>query len=215
MAELEPTPEQLSSPRGVPLTALSWADVRTRVAEADDFLLATTDPDGRPHVVPVLGVWLDDTVCFVTVRQARKVRNLVRNNGCAVTVPGHDVDLVLEGAAHLVQNAARLQKVADLFPAKYPWWHPFVRDGEFYDPADTVLNDPRHVYAVESAQVFAFGRPLAGIARSNERKHANDNNDRQRMAILRHSGNKACPHSPRPRRRATPCHPGLLHPRRR
>jgi hypothetical protein len=98
MAELEPTPEQLSSPRGTPLTALSWADVRTQVAEADDFLLATTDPDGRPHVVPVLGVWLEGTVCFVTFQQSRKARNLVRNNGCAVTVPGHDVDLVLEGA---------------------------------------------------------------------------------------------------------------------
>ncbi|MGI5290786.1 pyridoxamine 5'-phosphate oxidase family protein [Nonomuraea polychroma] len=114
-----------------------WADVQTRVAEADDFLLATTDPDGRPHVVPVLGVWLEGTVCFVTFRQARKARNLARNNGCAVTVPGHDVDVVLEGAARLMRNAARLQKVADLFPAKYPWWHPFVRDGEFYDPADT------------------------------------------------------------------------------
>src|ERR671914_1252236 len=66
MAELEPTPEQLSSPRGTPLTTLSWADVQTRVAEAEDFLLATTDPDGRPHVVPVLGVWLDGAVCFVT-----------------------------------------------------------------------------------------------------------------------------------------------------
>jgi hypothetical protein len=71
------------------------------VAEAEDFLLATTDPDGRPHVVPVLAVWLEGTVCFVTFRQSRKTRNLERNDGCAVTVPGPDVDLVLEGAAQL------------------------------------------------------------------------------------------------------------------
>src|SRR3954447_6256616 len=95
MEETEPAPEQLSSPPGTPLTALSWADVRTRVAEAGDYLLATTGTDGRPHVVPVLAVWLEGTVCFVTFRQARKARNLERNNGCAVTVPGHDVDLVL------------------------------------------------------------------------------------------------------------------------
>ena len=50
------------------------------------------------------------------------------------------------------------EQAADLFPAKYPWWHPFVRDGEFYDPADTALSDPRHVYALEPAQVFAFGK---------------------------------------------------------
>jgi nitroimidazol reductase NimA-like FMN-containing flavoprotein (pyridoxamine 5'-phosphate oxidase superfamily) len=157
-AEFEPVSEQLSSLRSTPLTRLSWADVQTLVAEAGDFLLATTDPDGRPHVVPVLGVWLEGTLCFVSFRQSRKVRNLARTDGCAVTVPGDDVDVVLEGAAQLVRDAAQLQKIADLFPAKYPWWHPFVRDGEFYDPADTALTDPRHVYAVEPAQVFAFGK---------------------------------------------------------
>jgi hypothetical protein len=34
----------------------------------------------------------------------------------------------------------------------------FVPGPQFYDPADTALNDPRHVYAVEPAQVFAFGK---------------------------------------------------------
>lgn len=150
-----PTAEPLSSPRGTPLAGLSWEELQTRVAEAEDFLLATTDPDGRPHVVPVLAVSLEGTVCFVTFRQSRKTRNLVRNNGCAVTVPGDDFDFVLEGVAEPVRDADRLQKIADLYPMKYPWWHPFVRDGEFYDPADT---DSRQVYAVEPAQVFAFGK---------------------------------------------------------
>ncbi|MFI6299302.1 pyridoxamine 5'-phosphate oxidase family protein [Nonomuraea sp. NPDC050790] len=147
--------EELSSPRGTPLTGLTWTDVRTRVAEAGDYLLATTDRDGRPHVVPVLAVWDDGAACFVTFRDSRKARNLVRNDGCAVTVPGQDVDVVLEGAAHLVRDVARLRRVAGLFPVKYPWWHPFVRDGEFHDPGDT---DPRHVYAMEPERVFAFGK---------------------------------------------------------
>ncbi|MBB5081972.1 pyridoxamine 5'-phosphate oxidase family protein [Nonomuraea endophytica] len=155
MTTYTPVPEQLSSPHGTPLTALSWADVRTRVAGAGDYLLATTDRDGRPHVVPVLAVWLEDTVCFVTFSQARKARNLTRNDGCAITVPGPEVDLVLEGTAHRVRDTDRLGQIAELFPPKYPWWHPVVRDGEFYDPADT---DPRHVYAVEPARVFAFGK---------------------------------------------------------
>ncbi|MFI6393677.1 pyridoxamine 5'-phosphate oxidase family protein [Nonomuraea sp. NPDC050540] len=180
MTTLEPAPEQLSSPRGTPLTALSWADVRTRVAGAGDYLLATTDPDGRPHVVPVLAVWLEGMVTFITFRQSRKARNLVRNNGCAITVPGPDVDLVLEGAAHLVRDAARLREVAELFPHKYPWWHPFVREGEFYDPADIALSDPRHVYAMEPAQVFAFGKEngFSATRWRCERNDTHDNDDR-------------------------------------
>jgi nitroimidazol reductase NimA-like FMN-containing flavoprotein (pyridoxamine 5'-phosphate oxidase superfamily) len=158
MTTLEPMAEQLSSPRGTPLTGLGWEDVQMRVAQAGDYLLATTDPDGRPHVVPVLAVSLEGTVCFVTFRDSRKARNLEQNSGCAVTVPGAEVDLVLEGSAQLIRSAERLQQVADLFPAKYPWWHPFVRAGEFYDPADGDLGNPRHVYAVDPAQVFAFGK---------------------------------------------------------
>ncbi|TMR22304.1 pyridoxamine 5'-phosphate oxidase family protein [Nonomuraea turkmeniaca] len=158
MAESEPTAEKLSSPSGTPLTALTWADVRTRLSDSEDYLLATSGAGGRVHVVPVLGVWLEGAVCFSTGRQTRKARDLAENDSCAITVPGHDVDLVVEGTAHLVRDAARLQRVADLFPTKYPWWHPLVREGEFHDPADTSLSDPQHVFAVAPTVVFAFGK---------------------------------------------------------
>jgi nitroimidazol reductase NimA-like FMN-containing flavoprotein (pyridoxamine 5'-phosphate oxidase superfamily) len=158
MAELEPVAEKLSSPSGAPLTALSWADVRTRLSDSEDYLLATSGTGGQVHVVPVLGVWLERAVCFATGRKTRKVRYLAVNDNCAITVPGHNVDLVVEGTAHLVHDAARLQRVADLFPTKYPWWHPFVREGEFHDPADTSLNAPLHVFMVVPTVVFAFGK---------------------------------------------------------
>jgi nitroimidazol reductase NimA-like FMN-containing flavoprotein (pyridoxamine 5'-phosphate oxidase superfamily) len=158
MAELEPIAEKLSSPSGTPLTALGWADVRTRLSDSEDYLLATSAAGGRVHMVPVLGVLLEGAVCFATGRQTRKVRDLAENDNCAITVPGHDVDIVVEGTAHLVRDAARLQRVADLFPTKYPWWHPFVREGEFHDPADTSLSDPQHVFAIAPTVVFAFGK---------------------------------------------------------
>ncbi|GAA1120569.1 hypothetical protein GCM10009630_17890 [Kribbella jejuensis] len=158
MAELEPIAEELSSPDGVPLTGLSWADVRTRLADSADYLLATSGKDGRVHMVPVLGVWSEGAVCFCTRRQTRKSRQLAENDNCAITVPGHDVDLVIEGTAWLVRDTAELQRIADLYPAKYPWWHPFVREGQFHDPADTSLSDPQYVFAVAPKVVFAFGK---------------------------------------------------------
>ncbi|TDD24429.1 pyridoxamine 5'-phosphate oxidase family protein [Actinomadura sp. KC06] len=154
----EPVAEQLSSPSGSPLTSLTWADARARIAGADDFLVATSGPNGRVHVVPVLAVWLDGALCFNTHREARKARYLAHNDSCAVTVPAQDIDLVIEGTAHVMRDPDRLQQVADLFPTKYPWWHPFVQDGEFYDPDDTALTEPRHVFAVEPTVIFAFGK---------------------------------------------------------
>lgn len=158
MAESEPTAEKLSSPSGTPLAALTWADARTRLSDGEDYLLATSGAGGRVHLVPVLGVWLEGAVCFSTVPQTRKARDLAENDSCAITVPGHDVDLVVEGTAHLVRDDARLRRIADLFPAKYPWWHPIVREGEFHDPADTSLSHPQHVFAIAPTVVFAFGK---------------------------------------------------------
>ncbi|MEU9018402.1 pyridoxamine 5'-phosphate oxidase family protein [Actinomadura sp. NPDC048394] len=154
----EPAAEPPAGLHGVPLTSLTWQDALARVAANETYLLATSGPDARPHVVPVLGVWLDGAVCFNTGRETRKARDLASNAGCAVTVPGDDADLVIEGTAHLVRDPDHLRRVAELFPAKYPWWHPFVRDGEFYDPSDTGLESPRHVFAVTPDVVFAFGK---------------------------------------------------------
>ena len=85
MAESEPIAEKLSSPSGAPLTALTWADVRTRLTDSEDYLLATSGADGRVHMVPVLGVWLEGTVCFATRRQTRKARHLAEEEGFRAT----------------------------------------------------------------------------------------------------------------------------------
>jgi hypothetical protein len=156
MAEPQPTAEPLTgASAAVPLTGLSWAAARQRLVGGDTYLLATVRPDARPHVVPVLALWLDGALHFNTGRTARKARNLAGNPHCAMTVPGDDLDLVVEGVAVKVRDEARLRQVADGFPAKYPWWHPFVRGGVFY--ADDA-GDPRDVFAVAPTVVFAFGK---------------------------------------------------------
>jgi nitroimidazol reductase NimA-like FMN-containing flavoprotein (pyridoxamine 5'-phosphate oxidase superfamily) len=164
MAASEPIAEKLSSPDGAPLTELSWADARIRLADSEDYLLATSGESGLVHMVPVLGVWLKGAVCFCTGRQTRKSHHLTENHSCAVTVPAEDIDLVVEGSAQLVRDTAELQRIADLYPAKYPWWHPIVRHGQFHDPADTSLTDPQHVFAVAPKVVFAFGKTKAFTA---------------------------------------------------
>ncbi|MDI2128505.1 pyridoxamine 5'-phosphate oxidase family protein [Yinghuangia seranimata] len=52
-------------------------------------------PAARPHVVPVLGLWLGGSPCFNTARQARKAADLARHPGCVLTGADTDVDLVV------------------------------------------------------------------------------------------------------------------------
>ena len=38
---------------------LSWAEAERRLTASHDYWVATVRPDGRPHVMPVWGVWAE------------------------------------------------------------------------------------------------------------------------------------------------------------
>lgn len=40
-------------------TRTGWAEARRRLEDAEVYWLSTVRPDGRPHVTPLLSVWLD------------------------------------------------------------------------------------------------------------------------------------------------------------
>jgi len=77
--------------------------------------LATTDPDGRPHLAAVGAIWVDGKFYFVSGPRLRKSRNLASNPNCAVSVSLDDLDVVVEGAARKVTDPAILERVANLY----------------------------------------------------------------------------------------------------
>jgi hypothetical protein len=56
VAELEP---QFSDDDATPTP---WAEARERLESAEVYWLTTMRPDGRPHVTPLVAVWLDDAL---------------------------------------------------------------------------------------------------------------------------------------------------------
>ena len=138
VAELEP---QFSSDDA---TLTPWAEV---------YWLATV----RPHVTPVLSVWLDGALYFCTGQSERKAKNLARNSHCVITTGcnalNEGLDLVVEGEAARVSDEARLQHVADTYESKYGW-HFTVRDGTFHGDGGNVAL----VYEVPPTTAFGFGK---------------------------------------------------------
>lgn len=102
-------------------TVKPWSHARTCLQSASKIWLSTTRPDGHPHVMPVLLVWVEDTPCFTTRPTSRKARNLDRNPYCTLAVAGEDLDLVVEGRATRTERRAELLRVAAAFDAKYTW----------------------------------------------------------------------------------------------
>ena len=143
---------------GADVEPIPWAEAEARLAGERFYWLATAHPDGRPHVRPVLAVWVDGALYASTNPTARKGRNLDHDPRCSVTARTGDLDVVLEGTARRVTDDETLVRVADTYRDKYGW--PVeVRDGAFDAPygAPTAGPPPYRVYAITPVQVFGFG----------------------------------------------------------
>jgi hypothetical protein len=107
--------------------------------EADFYWLATVGRHEKPHVRPLLAVWLEGALYFCAGAATRKAKNLAHNRYCTVTAVSDDAHLVVEGEASQVRDETTLQRVAERYAAKYEW-PVTVRDNAFYaDGAPTAL----------------------------------------------------------------------------
>ena len=52
-------------------TALPWMDAERQLQNAGVFWVSTVRPEGRPHVVPLIAVWLDGALFFATGEDER------------------------------------------------------------------------------------------------------------------------------------------------
>ena len=140
-------------------TPTPWAEASDALGRAEIYWLTTVRADGRPHVTPLIGIWLDGAFFFCTGGEERKARNLAGNARCAVTTGGNalgeGLDLVIEGEAVRVGDGATLRRIAGAYEAKYGRdWRFEVRDGAFVGPDNTVAQ----VYAVAPVTAFGFGK---------------------------------------------------------
>ena len=109
---------------GVPTDAagaerLPWSWAVELLLAARNYWVCTTKADGRPHAVPVWGLWLDDAVWFSTGRTSQKARNLARGRSVVIHLESGDETVILEGEVDEVGDLAALERFADAYEAKY------------------------------------------------------------------------------------------------
>jgi hypothetical protein len=109
---------------GIPDSAegiLPWSWAAERLAGAHNYFVATTRPDGRPHVMPVWGLWLDSAFLFSTGTHSRKARNLAANARCVVCPENAGEAVIVEGMAEEVTDPSLLSRFKDAYFEKYKW----------------------------------------------------------------------------------------------
>jgi hypothetical protein len=83
---------------------LPWASVVQKLERAQNYWLATTSPEGRPHVAPLWGVSVEGALYFDGIPTARWSRNMAANRTISIHLEsGADV-VIIEGDGEDVES---------------------------------------------------------------------------------------------------------------
>jgi pyridoxine/pyridoxamine 5'-phosphate oxidase len=102
-----------------PKGQLAWNDIERQLVKAKNYWVGTTRPDGRPHAMPVWGLWLDGVFYFSSDGSSRKARNIAANGWAVVHLESGDEAVIVEGQAQRVNNRAMFAKVDAAYTRKY------------------------------------------------------------------------------------------------
>jgi len=129
---------------------LPWSWATERLENARNYWVATTRPDGRPHSMPVWGIWLDGAIFFGSGRNSAKSRNLAANPAIVVHIENGPEVVIVEGIAEPVaaldpELSARL---VEAFATKY--------EASFGYRPDPAQWERGGLYAVRPTVAFAW-----------------------------------------------------------
>ena len=138
---------------------LEWSRVLKQLERTDykaTQWLATVRPDGRPHVAGVGALWDGGKFYFTSWAGTQKSKNLARDSSCTIAVSMPDVDLVMEGSATKVRDAATLERLAKRYAAQ--GWPAEARDGAITAPfsAPTAGPGPWDLYEFTPVKATAL-----------------------------------------------------------
>jgi F420H(2)-dependent biliverdin reductase len=91
-----------------------------RLQTARNIWLATTRSNGKPHLVPIWFVWVDERFYICTASDSVKVRNLQANPRASVSLEDGDKPVIAECTARLVEQPFPAA-VVQAFQDKFQW----------------------------------------------------------------------------------------------
>lgn len=143
---------------GSPKKRLDWAEVESKLEDARVYWLASTRPDGRPHVVPRDGTWFDGGLYYGGSPETVHSRNIMANPNVVVHIGDGMEAIIVEGVIEIEKpDDAEAKRLSDASFAKYPQYGRM--DPSMYKDGVAVLR-PRRVIAwtdfTQNATRFRF-----------------------------------------------------------
>lgn len=147
---------RFSAPGALPT---AWEQTRRILEDAEVSWISTVRHDGRPHVTPLVTVWLDDALYFTSGPDEQKIRNLNDNPAVVITTGTSTwdagIDVTVEGLARRVVDGDLLERLASAWRRRWDGrWVFEVGDGAFRHSHGGVS----HVYRLVPSKVLAFAK---------------------------------------------------------
>jgi hypothetical protein len=132
----EPHASKITLPQGYETPGedgvlLPWNHARERLEQAQNYWICTASLSGKPHAMPLWGVWLDDLLYFDGHPATRWGRNIAANPQITMHLENGTEVVIVEGIVEDVNEPGptRYRRVADAFDAKYNYQLP---DHDFF-----------------------------------------------------------------------------------
>jgi nitroimidazol reductase NimA-like FMN-containing flavoprotein (pyridoxamine 5'-phosphate oxidase superfamily) len=134
------------APRGM----LEWRDAEHILRTGRYFWLATTDPDGAPHLVQQWGVWIDETLYFEGSERTRWARNLARDPRLGFGTQSGTRAAYGDATVQVVRGVERAlaERIAKQYAAKYGRTFSYRPKPSQYEKG--------HVFRARPAKIIVF-----------------------------------------------------------
>jgi hypothetical protein len=100
-------------------TTFAWSDAEQHLNRSRNYWIVSVRASGRPHAMPVWGVWLDGALQFSTDAASVKGRNLLERPEIVAHLESGDDVVILEGRAEVQRDRASLARFVEAYDVKY------------------------------------------------------------------------------------------------
>jgi len=104
-----------------PASYVDWKWVATQLTDSKNYWLCSVRPDGRPHVVPRWGAFIDNKFYYDGSPETRHAKNIMENAKVALHLESGSQVVILEGTSKPAGNltAEFAKQLAEAIGKKY------------------------------------------------------------------------------------------------
>ena len=99
----------------------AWLAVRGQLQEARYYWIVTVRPNGRPHVGPVWGVWLEDALYWGMSPETVMARNVARHPRALAHLESAADVVIVEGTVECPSMPTLPGGLVEAYEVKYDW----------------------------------------------------------------------------------------------